>query len=261
MNGGNMGEKLVSSQEKLGGEKADEDSDRFKIMLKDGTDATHVISGLQKMIRRGQEEDALVLAHALIDSNYGQWMAKRLIMVGAEDCGLADPNSVASVCTLCTTWMALKKEARTGHPPDALPLYMAVMLLTRAKKSREVDSAAVVVGMLAKKGERTAGDVIAKYGRVIVDSHTVSGRDLIRREAKQAGVDFESAAWQDFLEKGAAIANRTEIDGDKWGKRCYAMLGYDFEAMMKKQDEEVGSAKKPDESDLRPDSRIGQERQ
>jgi MgsA AAA+ ATPase C terminal len=256
-----MGGKLFASQENLGSDKTDEDSDRFKVRLKDGTDASHAISGLQKMIRRGQEEHALVFVHALIESGYGLWTAKRLIMIGVEDCGLAEPSTVAVVCTLCMAWMMLKKESKPGHPPDGLPLYMAAMLLCLAKKSREVDSAAVVVGMLAKTGANTAKDVIAKYGRVIVDSHTESGRNLIRKEAKQAGVDFESAAWRDFLEKGAALANRVAVDGDKWGKRCYSMLGYDFDAMMRTQDEEIVSANKPEESKLSRESGSSQERQ
>jgi hypothetical protein len=132
--------------------------------------------------------------------------------------------------------------------------------LCRCKKNREVDSALVYVNSLAKSGQKRAKDVIAKMGDLAIDSHTKIGKARIREEAAKAGMKYEDAAWADFLQRGAVLANRIEVDEDKWGKLCYAMLGYDFDAMMRTQDEEMVSAKKPEESKLSGESGSSQER-
>ena len=116
------------------------DEGDFVIRLKDGTPYDEVNSGLQKMVRRGREREALVLALGLYDSAYGLALSKRLPVIAAEDLGLAAPEVVAQVCQLCQTWIVLKKDDPKRNP-DVLLLAMAVMLMCRSAKNREVDDA------------------------------------------------------------------------------------------------------------------------
>lgn len=123
-----MGDKLFPSEEKTTNEEKDEDSDSFEIRLKDSTAFDQAISALHKAVRRGLEEDALVLAVDLYESNFGAALAKRVIVIGSEDVGLADPAAVAQACIYATTWLALRKDQK--HQPDMLLLALAVMVQT-----------------------------------------------------------------------------------------------------------------------------------
>ena len=127
------------------------DEGDFVIRLEDGTPYDEVNSGLQKMVRRGREREALVLALGLYDSGYGLALSRRLPIIATEDIGLAAPSTVAQVCQLCQTWMMLKKEDPKRNP-DALFLAMAVMLMCRSPKNREVDDACEVVREQQKRG-------------------------------------------------------------------------------------------------------------
>jgi replication-associated recombination protein RarA len=158
--------------------------DEFVIRLKDGSFFSEAISGLQKCIRRGWEADALVLALGLYDSGYGAALARRIPVVASEDIGLAAPDVVAHVCTLCSTWLSIRKDQK--HQPDHLLLSLAVMLLCRSHKNREVDNASVVIREEQMRGiGDMPKDVIERYHELIVDSHTARGAARLRRIAQQ----------------------------------------------------------------------------
>src|SRR4051812_13740615 len=82
----------------------------FEVRLKDGTPLAEAISGVQKMIRRGKVKEAVVLAYGMWEANFGKSLARRLPVIAAEDIGLANPTLVASVHTICMTWIAMQKE-------------------------------------------------------------------------------------------------------------------------------------------------------
>src|SRR5688500_262592 len=100
---------------------------RFRVQLEDGTMYDEAVSALQKMIRRGLEEDALFVAIGLFDSGYGMALARRLPAIAGEDIGLAAPDIVEKVCSFCVTWMHLKKVSQ--FQPDSLLLVGAVMMM------------------------------------------------------------------------------------------------------------------------------------
>jgi hypothetical protein len=222
-----MGARMSNETESESGE------DEFVIRLEDGSLLGSAISGLQKMIRRGMEAEALVLALGMLDSGYGLALARRLPIIAAEDLGLASPEAVAQACTLCITWIALRKEQK--HQPDGLPLAMAVMLLCRSAKNREVDNAGVVI---REEQKRQAGDkphdIIERYHELIVDSHTPRGKQRLRKIAEERNVPYEQLAWEDFYQTGAQLEPLKQIDGDRWSHRAYALFGLDYEAELRK---------------------------
>jgi hypothetical protein len=200
----------------------------FVIRLKDGSFFSEAISGLQKCIRRGWEADALVLALGMYDSGYGASLARRIPVVAAEDIGLAAPDVVSQACTLCSTWLAIRK-----HQPDPLLLTMAVMLLCRsANKNREVDNASVVIREEQKRGVGDMPkDVIERYHELIVDSHTARGAARLRRIAQERDVTYDQVAWEDFYKNGAVLQPLTEIGGDPWSHRAYRLFGMDYDEL------------------------------
>jgi hypothetical protein len=225
--------------------------DDYVLRLKDNSLLSEAISGLQKAIRRNMEAEALVLALGLYDSNYGMALAKRIPVVATEDISLADPAAVAQACTLCMMWITLKKEAGKDRNPDCLPLMMAVMLLCRADKSREVDNACVVIREEQKRGTGDHPmDVIERYHDLIVDSHTAAGSAKLRRMAAERGLSYEQIAWEDFYQNGAVLQPLKEINGDPWSHRAYALFGMEYDA--------IKSGKKSESSTEPDDMRCGE---
>jgi replication-associated recombination protein RarA len=98
-------------------------------------------SALQKSIRRGLEEEALFWATELDKSGYGEYVWKRLKIIASEDVGLAWSAGPAVVHGLYHSWLEQKKKKDEEHYPERLFLVHAVILLTRAPKSRIVDHA------------------------------------------------------------------------------------------------------------------------
>ncbi len=195
-----------------------EDSEgEYVITLQDGTPYLEVVSGLQKMVRRGKEREALTFALSLFDSGFGLALAKRLVMIATEDIGLAAPEVVSQVCTLSSTWILLGKESPRGMP-EPLPLIMAVMLMCRSDKNREVDDSCVVMRETMRRG---TGDspkqVIQEWEDLVVDSHTSRGKQRLRLQATQRNIPYEQLAWHEFYQKGAVVLPLRKIAGNAWG--------------------------------------------
>src|SRR5713101_4003587 len=99
----------------------------WKPQLKSGTEFSEVLSGLQKMIRRGKEREALILAQELFDNGFHAAVARRLFIIAAEDISLANPEVVAQVYSLCVGYLIAKKDSPSGKV-EPLALYMAIIL-------------------------------------------------------------------------------------------------------------------------------------
>jgi len=218
------GEVSADSNNSEAGKKSD---GRFVIKLSDGSMYDEVISGLQKMVRRGREEDALLFAISLYDSGYGMGLARRLPMIASEEVGLGDPGVVAQVCSVCGTWILLKKESK--NIPDALPLLFCVMLLSRSRKNREIDDAAVVIREEIKHGEKSLEQAIKAHEALIVDSHTARGKERLRKVAAATGKTYEQLSWEQFYKEGAILENRIELNGNPWGHRAYRLFDLDYD--------------------------------
>ena len=139
-------------------------------------------SALQKCIRRGQEEDAVYFALELADSGYAQYVWRRLLVITSEDVGLAEPTMPATIHALHQNALTLEAK-RKGS--GRLPLVHAVLLLSRAKKSRIVDHALIAVA---------ADETVRPVPDVAVDKHTKRGRAMGRGR-------------EHFFEEGSLLAN------------------------------------------------------
>jgi len=188
-----------------------------------------VISGLQKMIRRSKEREALVLAQELFDSGYNSAVARRLMIIAPEDIGLANPQAVAAVTTLCEGYLALNDKRAKGKPPvEPIALYMAIMMLCRSPKNRETDNAQIAIFESMKAGEISAKKVIDDNEAVIVDKHTVRGRERLKRLATANGTTAEEEGMKEFLTVGAKLEPQSEAGGDRWAKEVMRIYSCQF---------------------------------
>ncbi len=64
----------------------------YVLKTKGGYLLDEVVSALQKCIRRGREEEAMYWALEMAESGCGKYLWRRLMIIGAEDVGLADPQ-------------------------------------------------------------------------------------------------------------------------------------------------------------------------
>lgn len=110
-----------------------------------GYNGYQVTSAMQKCIRRGLERDALFWATELwasCDATGREYVWHRLRVIASEDVGLADNNACVQVSALYANF--------TRRPNEKLFLWHAVLLLSRAPKSRIVDHAGIAI----TKGQR-----------------------------------------------------------------------------------------------------------
>ena len=125
-----------------------------------------VASALQKEIRRGDEEAAVYWA-LLLQQKAAQYAWKRVLVTAAEDIGLAAPEVVSQVYSLALGWK-MSKEGAWYVSPHALT--MAVVLLSRARKSTEIEDLQSYTLELIKRGIRKEMPEYAK------DMHTEAGK-------------------------------------------------------------------------------------
>lgn len=155
-----------------------------------GYQKSHVVSALQKMIRRGQEPEALYWASELLASNMSYDFWRRICAITAEDIGLADPdmpariNALNGMSRICQEWN--------------IP-FMAVMLLCRSKKNREADDAAWMYEMRRKEGWKLP------IPRVAVDGHTREGKTNLYGVARANGESFDRAWGREFYYDAALL--------------------------------------------------------
>jgi replication-associated recombination protein RarA len=130
-----------------------------------------VASALQKCIRRGQEEDAVYWALELDASGYTKYAWRRLLTIVSEDIGLAEPMMPAVIHALHESARTLEAAARGRRGVGRLQLVHAVLLLSRARKSRIVNNALVAIG---------SDETVRDPPDVAVDRHTKRGRAMGR---------------------------------------------------------------------------------
>lgn len=145
-----------------------------------------VASALQKCIRRGEEDAALFWATELDLAGFGEYVWKRLRIITSEDVGLAAPGLAADVRALYDNWLDQRKKKDEIHGPERLFLVHAILLLSRAQKSRLVDHALIC----HYEGPRPTREI----PDAALDKHTRRGR------GRQRG-------WKHFWEQGAKLGN------------------------------------------------------
>jgi replication-associated recombination protein RarA len=200
----------------------------WKPQLKSGVPYDEVISGLQKMIRRGKEREALILAQEMFDSGYHAAVARRLMVIACEDISLANPEVVAQAYSLCVGYLIAKKDSPSGKV-EPLALYMAIILLARSGKSREVDDSQIVTIARMKAGKDSAAKVIKENEELIVDCHTERGKARLLAQAAETQQSYEDVAMREFLTVGAQLIPHVEVDGNKWGREVLQLYALPYE--------------------------------
>jgi replication-associated recombination protein RarA len=142
---------------------------------RNGLNASDVISGLQKHIRRGEEEMAMQAAAELLYSENKMligWLFNRLEVISHEDIGIADPTAVMFTASTIPQARALVKENKV----DRASLYVGnvILILCRAQKTRLGDHFQAACGKPVKLGQAY---VVPEYA---YDKHTSTGRALGR---------------------------------------------------------------------------------
>ncbi len=102
---------------------------------RDSDEHYNILSALQKSIRGSDENAALHYAARLIEAGDIISLSRRLLVIAAEDIGLAYPNAITIVKSCVDSAMQL------GLPEARLPLAQAVILLATAPKSNSVITA------------------------------------------------------------------------------------------------------------------------
>jgi replication-associated recombination protein RarA len=112
---------------------------KYKLKTINGYDFYEVSSAFQKSVRRGLEDDALFWAVELFESNYSEYLWKRIRIICSEDIGLAVPGLASEILALYEFHKELSKKKEDGNRPWRLFLVHAVLRLCRAEKSRTID--------------------------------------------------------------------------------------------------------------------------
>ncbi|AHM56541.1 AAA domain-containing protein YrvN [Peptoclostridium acidaminophilum DSM 3953] len=108
-----------------------------KMVYSDSSGDYHydLISAFQKSIRGSDANAALHYLAKLINAGDLQSISRRLLVIAAEDIGLAYPNAI-SIVKACTD-----SAAQLGFPEARIPLAQAVILLATLPKSNSVITA------------------------------------------------------------------------------------------------------------------------
>ena len=180
------------------------------------------------MIRRGKEREALILAQELFDNGFHSAVARRLMIISAEDIGLANPEVVSQVYALCAGYIIAKKDSPSGRV-EPLALIMSIILLARSNKNRECDNSQIVTIARMKAGLDSAAKVIAKNEAVIVDQHTQAGKARLTSQAAETLQTYEDIAMREFLTVGAQLTPHIEVAGNPWSREVREMYGLSYE--------------------------------
>jgi putative ATPase len=102
---------------------------------RDGDQHYDLLSALQKSIRGSDENAALHYAARLIEAGDIISLSRRLLVISAEDVGLAYPQAISIVKSCVDSALQL------GLPEARIPLAEAIILLATAPKSNSAEAA------------------------------------------------------------------------------------------------------------------------
>lgn len=183
------------------------ESKRFDTKTAGGYALDEVTSALQKCIRRGLEEEAMFWALEMADSGYGQYLWRRLMVIAAEDIGLADPQALI---VASGGWLATKESTKSFTSPPGMKLEFlgpTILYLCRAPKNREGDDFCWYIMERRKRGLRLQVPDFA------LDEHTDRGRQMGRGRAF-------------WFEEASKLHGTVEIDANKYGTLVRQLLNH-----------------------------------
>ncbi|MCC2546416.1 hypothetical protein LJY25_08165 [Hymenobacter sp. BT175] len=179
---------------------------KYKIKTAKGYDFFEVASALQKSIRRGLEDEAMYWAVELFNSNFAEYVWKRLRIIASEDVGLAVPGIASEIAALYQHHKLQASKKDDKNQPERLFLTHAVLLLCRSEKSRVVDHALIYHWMRHEHRHLDIPDVA-------LDKHNERGRQLGR-------------GWKHFFEEGTLLVNLGDVPGEEsYRQRARDVIG------------------------------------
>jgi replication-associated recombination protein RarA len=135
--------------------------------------ADQVISALQKEIRRGNVENAAVLAYEMIDTSpeLERKLWDRLCVISVEDVGFGDPMAPMLIQSL----EQMSRRLNRGEGDRALMAIHAVRYLATRQKDRSSDELLNWIKM-----EVAAGKLRPEIPDYALDMHTAQGAEMGR---------------------------------------------------------------------------------
>lgn len=176
------GQKLTDERVLVGETKVNGKTEGKAKVTKHGIDFGIAVSSLQKLIRRGDEENAIGMALEIYGSA-PHYLMKRLLVIASEDIGLADPMTVQAVNVLALGWAEAKRFSWYVSPHA--PIQM-VMMLCRAAKSTEVEDAIAYTQEMLARGWKPMVPPEA------IDMHTARGKAI----AQERGMTYDDQCRQ-----------------------------------------------------------------
>jgi len=182
-----------------------EEKKKYDVVTSRGYPLDEVTSALQKCIRRGLEEEAMYFALEMSDSGFGQYLWKRLMVIAAEDIGLADPQALPFTIM---SWLATKETTKSFSTPPGMRVEFlgpVILYLCRAPKNREGDDFCWYIMERREKGWRLPIPDFA------LDDHTERGRRMGRGRAF-------------WFAEASKLSPEVEVLGNKYGALVRQML-------------------------------------
>jgi replication-associated recombination protein RarA len=138
-----------------------------------GLAADEVISALQKEIRRGKAENAVLLAYEMLltSPDLEDYLWQRLMVISVEDVGLGEPDAPA----LLNALHQMAERFDRGAGDRKLFAVHAVRFLCACRKDRSNDEMLNWVRHAVESGE-----ALAQIPDYALDMHTRRGRDMGR---------------------------------------------------------------------------------
>ena len=183
-----------------------------------------VVSALQKEIRRGHEENAVLLAHELVatSAELEEFLWLRLLVISVEDVGFGDPTAAVLVEALHRIRETLCAAEGPRARDRELFAVHAIRYLCRSPKDRSSDEMALWVRMASEVGtgpapgggaaggaaEHRARPTIPDYA---LDMHTAAGKEMGR-------------GLRHFMEEGARVSPEAPGRDTTYRERIMALL-------------------------------------
>jgi replication-associated recombination protein RarA len=167
--------------------------------------ADEIISSLQKEIRRGNTENACLVAYEMLvtSAELEAYLWKRLLVISVEDVGFGDPQAPVLVHTL----FQMHNVYDRGEGDRLLFAIQAVRYLCACRKDRSTDE--MVNWMKAAVEEQGLRPRIPDYA---LDMHTARGQEL--------GRDLHH-----FLTVGAQVSPEMEKRERVYLERLFELMG------------------------------------
>lgn len=167
---------------------------KYEIKTKNGYDFFECSSAMQKSIRRGLEDDAMFWAVELYESNFVEYVWKRIRIITSEDIGLAEPSMPGTIWALYEMHKEQAKKKDEKNAPERLFLTQAILMLCRSNKSRLVDWTLINHWQCHHQKLRPIPDYA-------FDKHNDKGKRLGR-------------GWGHFFEEGTRLEPHTLLMGE-----------------------------------------------